>query len=373
MKIGIVTEYFYPTLGGVTENIHHFSLELLKRGHDFRIITGFRGEPGGIAQDVRERLIFVGRNIPVFFNGSCGRLTVGCNLSRRLDEIFKAQGFDLIHLHSPLFPTLPIIANMRADAPVVATFHTCTSGELLYYRIYRGKAVKHLSRMAGRIAVSGSCARENEKAFGAAGFDIIPNGVDVEWWSRPSEGAARGDEGKVNILFLGRPDKRNGLDTLIAAFAKVHRLRPMAHLTVVGDGPLSFHFRRMVPADARGAVSFEGAAMDARPSFAARADIFCFTPSIASFGVTILEGMSAGRAIIASDIEPFRDLVSHGESALLVKPGDTAALSAAIVKLVDDRALRERLGARAREAAWRYDWKHVAEVQIEYYKEILRG
>lgn len=370
MKIGIVTEYFYPTLGGITENIYHFSKELLRLGHDFRIITGAGNEPGEIDPEVRRRMLFVGRSIPVFFNGSCGRATVGTGLTRKMRELFARERFDIIHAHSPIFPTLPMIANLQADAPVVGTFHTCTGRDLIYYRAYRRQAQNLIDRMAGRIAVSECCARENNSFF-KGHFDVIPNGVDVCWWSDETRKMERFDDGTVNVLFLGRPDSRNGLDTLIRAFAHVHRARPATRLIVVGDGPLRFHFERQVPDEVRKAVFFEGAAQDLRPGYLATADIFCFLPSIASFGVTILEGMSAGKAMIASDIEAFRDLVKHDESALLCPPGDEDALFAAILRLVDDAPLRARLGLSARARVGRYDWPRVAAQHIEYYNRIL--
>lgn len=179
MKIGIVTEYFYPTLGGVTENIYHFSKELLARGHDFRIITGGGGEVG-CEPDIEGRIISIGRSVPVFYNGSCGRVTMGFGLTRRIKEVLAAEQFDLLHLHSPLFPTLPLIANMHSTVPVVATFHTCMSDHS-YYKLYKKRCKDLLGRMAGRIAVSECCAMEHESLFGYD-FDVIPNGVDVDWW-----------------------------------------------------------------------------------------------------------------------------------------------------------------------------------------------
>lgn len=369
MKIGIVTEYFYPTLGGITENVYHFSQELLRLGHDFRIITGFRGEPEGLPPEIRQRMIFLGRSIPVFFNGSCGRLTFGRSLARRMGEILRSERFDITHVHSPLFPILPIVANSQATSPVIGTFHTCMNNRI-YYRLYNRPAQALISHMAGRIAVSKCCAEENQRFFDAD-FQVIPNGVDVGWWSNSTSVIDRFDDGKINILFLGRPDTRNGLDTLIESFSTVHRQMPKARLIIVGDGPLSFYFRGLVPSDLHDSVVFEGAANERRRDYLASAHIFCFTPTIASFGITILEGMSAKKAIVASDIEAFRALLRDGESALLVPPKDANALAGAILRLAADAALRNKLATRAFADVPQYDWHRVANLHLEYYHRVL--
>ncbi|MFH1829202.1 MAG: glycosyltransferase, partial [Pseudomonadota bacterium] len=255
MKIGIVTEYFYPTLGGITENVYHFSKELVRQGHDFRIITGNAGKVG-CEPEITDRIITIGRSVPVFFNGSCGRVTMGFGLTRRMKEALAAEQFDLLHLHSPLFPTLPLLANIHATVPVVATFHTCMSDDL-YYRVYKHGCKTQLNRMAGRIAVSECCATENQSQFDVE-FDVIPNGVDVDWWVEDAKKIDKFDDGKFNILFLGRPDTRNGLDTLIAAFVKTHKHYPNTRLIIVGDGPLRFYFETLVPREINDAVVFEG-------------------------------------------------------------------------------------------------------------------
>ncbi len=370
MKIGIVTEYFYPTLGGITENVYHFSKELLRLGHDFKIITGRSSEKPKIEQAILDRMICVGRSTPVFFNSSCGRVTFGAGLTRRVNEVIEEERFDIMHLHSPLFPTLPIIANIRSRAPIVGTFHTVLGGtDDIFYKLYKRRCLALLDRIDGRAAVSECCAAELTRYF-RRDFDVIPNGVDVEWWTkgRPIE---KFSDGKFNILFMGRPDTRNGLDVLIRAFARVHRRNKETRLIVVGDGPLAFYFHGIVPHDVRDAIVFEGATHDKRPDYLASAHAFCFTPSIASFGITILEGMSAGRAMIASDIEAFKALLTHGESALLVQPGDESALEEALERLIGDEKLRESLGATAALRVERFDWKRVAKMQLEYYKKIL--
>lgn len=370
MKIGIVTEYFYPTLGGITENIAHFSRELLRHGHDFRIITG-RDKLARYPQECEGRIIPIGRSVPVFYNGSCARVTMGFGLTRKMKEVLAAEQFDLIHVHSPIFPTLPLIAIMQSTVPVVGTFHTVLGGhDDIYYKLYKGRCTRMLDGMAGRIAVSECCARELEDYFDRS-FDVIPNGVDVDWWVEGAKKIKAFDDGTFNVVFLGRPDTRNGLATLIHAFTSIHRRFPKTRLIIVGDGPLRFYFERLVAEDVAQAIVFEGAANEKRPDYLATADAFVFAPDIASFGITILEGMSAGKAMIASDIEAFRALVTDGESALLIPPGDEGALASALERLIGDETLREDLGATAALRVSRYDWKRVAEMQIEYYKNIV--
>jgi phosphatidylinositol alpha-mannosyltransferase len=370
MKIGIVTEYFFPTIGGITENVYHSSREFLRLGHDMRIITG-RGEGEiDVEDEIKRRLIFIGKSTPTFFNGSCGRVTRGRGLTRRMKEVLAAERFDIIHLHSPLYPTLPFIANMQANAPLCATYHTCTDNTYLY-RYFNGTIKSFYERISGHIAVSRCCAEDNRRFFDID-FDIIPNGVDVEWWTGGKR-QGKFDDGKINIIFMGRPDERNGLETLISAFIKLYRRRRDIRLIVVGDGPLLFYFKGLLPSDMREAVSFEGPANTARRDYLASADIMCFTPDIASFGITILEGMSAGKAMIASDIEAFRDLVTDGESAVLIKPGYVDRMAEALERLIDDTDLRQTLGATAAKRVVNYDWKRIANIQLDYYRKVLQN
>ncbi len=368
MKVGIVTEYFYPTLGGITENVFHMASKLIAQGVDVRIITGKKGGQPCPDKEIASRVINIGHSVPTFFNGSCGVVTVGFGLSRKMRNMLAVENFDLLHLHSPIFPTLPPIANMRFDGPMAATYHTCTNNTLLY-RFFKPHIQRLIDRIDLNIAVSNLCAEENRRFFDAD-FKVIPNGVDVEWWACGKK-IPKFDDGKINVVFLGRPDERNGLDKLITAFARLRRKMKNIRLIVVGDGPLAFFFQNLVPNDVREDVFFEGPSVDRRRDYLKTAHIMCFCPSIASFGITILEGMSAGKALIASDIGPFRELVTNEESALLVDPGDVHAIESAIQRLALSEELREKLGATASERVLHYDWNRVVKLQMEMYKSII--
>ena len=140
MRIGIVTEYYYPTLGGIQEHVHHFARQARRAGHDVRILTpevrdrlasvadGVASAPrrGVSTNDLDEarQVIRIGVSVPVLSGGSIARVSIGADLSARMREIIRAERFDVVHVHSPLMPTLPLLALRSSDALNVGTFHS---------------------------------------------------------------------------------------------------------------------------------------------------------------------------------------------------------------------------------------------------------
>ena len=131
MKIGIVTEYYYPYLGGIAEHVHHTWRQFTSLGHDVAIITqqmrhlrycAGRSDDAGWAPE--DAIIRIGDSHPFYFNSGFVRFTSPIGLARRLREVFEAERFDVVHVHAPLVPTLPMAALKTADCPVVGTCHT---------------------------------------------------------------------------------------------------------------------------------------------------------------------------------------------------------------------------------------------------------
>jgi len=371
MKVGIITEYFFPTIGGIVENIYHMSREFLAIGHDLRIITSHKGPLPDIDPDIKKRIIYIGKTMPTFFNGTSGPVSIGIGLKKRVLRVLKDENFDILHLHSPLFPTLPLVFNAQATVPMVATYHTCTE-TTTYYRIMKKQLQALINRISGNVAVSDVCADDNKRFFNID-FDVIPNGVDTKWWKNSTNKIKEFDDGKINILFLGRPDKRNGLGTLIPAFAKLHKKLSNTRLIIVGEGFLLPYFKGLVTDDIRNDVIFEKTALEKRRDYMASSHIMCFLPEIASFGITVLEGMSAEISMVLSDIGPFRQLVKNGESALLVHPNDIDATANALERLAADENLRRRLASKAASSVAPYDWKIIANIYLQYFQSIIDG
>ena len=136
MKIGIVTEYYYPLLGGITENVHNTMIRLIEMGHEVKVITSNCSRCRPITVDshslYRQNLIRMGHSVPIYSNGSFAHLTLGIGLRADLHKILEREKFDLLHIHSPLVPTLPLIALFEATGCVVGTFHTYFGRNLVY-------------------------------------------------------------------------------------------------------------------------------------------------------------------------------------------------------------------------------------------------
>src|SRR5881628_1068215 len=311
MRISLIAEDYYPQLGGVPEHVHHLALQLNAWGHDTTVITSRMRGAHSDAPFVRR----VGTSLVVYANGGVSRITLGWRLGRRLEELFRAGRYDLVHLQGGLVPTFGLVAPAaawRAGIPVVATFHSWFPRSV-GYRVFRRPLQRVLDRHAARIAVSVPVVTALSRYFRAA-FEIIPNGVDVEFFRpngrRPTDALERGPR----LLFLGRLEPRNGLDTVLAALPRILARYPRARLTVVGDGP----WRRAYERKARPlgeAVRFAGRVVAERPDYYGSADLHLCPTTRSSFGVTLIEAMACATPIIVSDVTGYRELVDGGAEA----------------------------------------------------------
>jgi phosphatidyl-myo-inositol alpha-mannosyltransferase len=362
VRIALVTEYYYPHLGGVCEHVHFFAQEARRLGHHVDIITsripGTQNEPN---------VIRLGRSMPWYINGSQSRITVGRTLRRDMRRTLRLGRYDIVHVHSPLTPVLPLLAIAEADVPVVGTFHTYFDYSI-GYRTFRRAFQHRLDKLSAAIAVSQSTIVALERYFDAD-WRIIPNGVNTDLFKPdvPRPAVIRSDV--PAILFLGRFDPRNGLSTLIEAFKRVKGRGRRAQLVVVGDGPLRNHYYRQAGRDPD--ITFVGAVLNGRPSYYAHSAIYACPTTKASFGITLLESMACQTPIVCSDILGFRDVVMHGREALMVPREDRDALANGLVHLLDDEGLRARLGATGRARALEYDWQRVTASILDVYQEVM--
>src|SRR2546426_5716564 len=239
MRIALVAEDYYPQLGGVPEHVHNLALQVNSWGHPTTVVTSHMGDHPD-AEFVRR----VGTSRVIYSNGGVSRVTTGWRLRRRLEQLFRAGRYDLVHVHGGLAPTLGLVAPFaawRAGIPVVATFHSWFARSL-GCRVFRGPFQKILDRHAATIAVSQPVVEANARYFDAD-WEIIPNGVDTSFFKPNGRRSTDALTDRPRLLFLGRIEPRNGLGTLLDAMPHILARYPRALLTVAGDGPWRGYYR----------------------------------------------------------------------------------------------------------------------------------
>lgn len=366
MKIALVSPYDYPYPGGVTNHVHHLYREFVAAGHEVRIMA-----PSSNRNLEREEVdvyrIGNVRRVPA--NGSIARITLSFRLARRVREVLAAESFDVVHAHEPLMPSLPPTVLRYSTALNVGTFHAYRGS---YYGYFYGRPVlrKAFCSLDGRIAVSRP-AKLFVRQYFMAPYKIIPNGVQIDRFRRESvQPLPEFSDGRPNILFVGRPEKRKGVGFLLRAYPHVKAAFPDARFIIVGagdweDSPYRAYIERHKLRDIviAGRVSEEDL-----PRYHRSSHVFC-SPAVdgESFGIVLLEAMAAGLPIVASNIAGYSQVMTDGREGLLVPPRDPVGVADGICSVLQDRKMAAALGAAGVETAQRYAWSRVAEQVLEFY------
>jgi phosphatidylinositol alpha-mannosyltransferase len=280
----------------------------------------------------------------------------------RMRRIWERERFDLVHVHEPLAPVLSPYALASAPCPIVVTCHS--AGERLgWYPLggfFWGVLTKRIDH---RIAVSESARRAAEPHIGGP-FEIIPNGIDL-----PPEADPGGRNG--NVVFIGRNEPRKGLPVLLRAWPRVHA-RTGARLRLIGADPLSVRWLARRQGFSLDGIDLLGGVHDDELTAELQAASLLVAPSLGgeSFGMVLTRAFSCAMPVVASDIEGYAAVADHGETGILVPPGDPAALERALVELLEDEDRRLALGAAARKAAEPYSWDRIGAQLVGIYERL---
>ena len=369
MKVALVSPYDYAYPGGVTAHISYLEKNLTQLGHQVKIIAPSSQPEEALACP---NVIAVGKPVSIPANGSIARITISLRLSSKVKAILEGERFDIIHLHEPLVPALPITVLRFSNSVNVGTFHSYHHKNRFYF--YSRRILKRWFRkLDGKIAVSRP-AMELASRYFPGYYNIIPNGIDVSRFSRELPPLREYQDDKLNIVFIGRLEKRKGLKYLLRAYAQIKGVLPNSRLLVVGaDGGLKDGYEKWVRKADLQDVVFVGYVSDEElPRYYQAAHVFC-APNTGqeSFGIVLLEAMAAGKPIVASNIEGFASVLADGEEGILVPPKDEHALGVTLARLLKDEHLRKRMGETGRAKAEEYDWSRVARRVEAYYNRLL--
>ena len=369
MKVALVSPYDFAYPGGVTAHIDQLAQQFNRQGHEAWIIAP-SSKPGNSFEF--DRFVRLGVPVPIPAGGSVARLSLSPWLLKSVRGLLGREKFDVIHLHEPLTPLLPWLVLHCSKSVNIGTFHAYHERSKFYP--LASKPLRHwFNRLHGRIAVSPMAQGFIQKHFDGE-FALIPNGINLEGFGSDVEPITKYKDGKINILFVGRMEKRKGLKYLIMAYSRLKWQFPDIRLIVVGPGTPDKDCYRILGEHSLQDVEFVGGvSQDDLARYYKTADIFC-SPATGkeSFGIVLLEAMASGTPIVASRLDGYATVMEDGMHGLMVPPKDDQALAAALRHMIQDPQMRAAMGAFGERRAYEFRWEHVAKQVMDYYETVQR-
>jgi glycosyltransferase involved in cell wall biosynthesis len=404
MRILLLAQFFPPDIGGEERHVLNLANTLAGRGHQVAVATQRMADVPDretLASGVRVyRFATAATRLPALYSTSRTHhppLPDPLGV-RALARIARLERPHVVHAHNWIANSAVALRRSAAAGPrfgLVLTLHdfshVCATKRLMrlgapcegpavarclpcataqygaavgpltaaattLMRPWKNRAIDHI------VCVSNAVASGNHIRPGP-GTSVIPNFVPDEIFLDRAGDAAGSRDADVRpgwpaedfLLFVGELSRDKGLPTLLAAYESLGRERP----------PLLLIGRRTpdTPARLPGGAELRAEWPHEHVMAAFRRCLFAVLPSICTDAcpTTVLEAMASGRPVVATTTGGIVDMITNGESGLLVPPGDEARLADAMTRLLTDADLRLRLGSQARERARRFTASVVAE------------
>ncbi|MCD6509402.1 MAG: glycosyltransferase family 4 protein [Thermoprotei archaeon] len=382
MRIAVVTETFYPFIGGSSKRYLEVFSRIVEMGYSVHVYT-VRLKPSWPEEETIRGIRVSRLALPWRgFITSDGFRSVWDVLKFTTEiilELMNDGDYDVIEAnHCPIIPTWGSkLISLAKKVPLSVTFHEVWHSHWYYYVPYRilapmgiilEKTLKHVPDVA--VAVSRMTGERLNRYLGI-GWDrirIISNGVDLELYNGTNV-----DKDRYKIVYVGRllPHKR--VEMLLQAFKIVKEKVPEAKLEIIGDGPLRPKLERYSRTLNLRDVVFTGAIDDEKLAVSLKAAGIYVLPSMREGqSITTLEAMAAGTPQIVTDFvsNAAVELVKESGSGIVVRssPRD---LAEAIMKLMSSDELWTRLRDNGLRYVVNFTWERAAKEHLDVYQELI--
>jgi len=240
----------------------------------------------------------------------------------------------------------------------------------------RNPALRYIAGAAYRkakVCIGSSRAVEEEfKKMGVKKITVISNGVDLDKFSHVGGSTPHIKDDEFSILSVGRQEKVKGHKYLIEAFSEIKKEIPEAKLVLVGDGSERGHLEKQADGlGIRGSIEFAGEILhDELPRWYHRADVFVMPSLSEGFGITAIEAMASGVAIVATRAGSLPEIIRDGEAGILVERNNAEQIYSAVLRIYRDEALKLRLAENGKREAQKFDWRNSAQKIYEVYYQL---
>jgi glycosyltransferase involved in cell wall biosynthesis len=396
VSVCMFSNLFPPVVSGSSTQSASLARELVRRGHRVAVITAHvdrdtppREQIDGV--DVHRLPCLRMPKLPVALNFPWLSYTFTPRNLGRIREILHRFRPDVLHLHNHMFDLAlaAIWAKRTFRLPLVLTMHTIVRHAKAFYNLLLAPGDRILLRcLVARHADTLLCPDVNMQAYVRQAFPtsrsvVVPYGINIPGPGDPAVikrlRAKHNLAGRRVILSLGHVHEVRNRKDLIRALPVVRKAVPEAVVVIVGAEVTDTPRRLARQLGVSDAVIFNGPApYDEIPSWLALADIEAHlfyqeeTAETTSLGIASQEAMAAGKAVIsaanADSLGPGR--LRHGENVFLVPLHQPEKMGAAIIQLLRDGALRERVGrAAATLIRENFSWDRVRQQTLEAYRQ----
>ena len=374
MRIAMVGDEFYPAMGGAPSYTMGLGKALAKLGAEPIVLThSHRGYP--------EEEEFGGLKVKRLKGFVPSRLdrAISAGLVKRLHELIKFGGFDVVHgqdIYSPMALQSVYSARKRGMGSILTchSIHETTGPWKLAYQ----PLVFTINRADRVIAVSNATGRFC-RALGVSNLKIVVvhNGIDLPKLKSIANRAsvrARLEIGLEPLIITAiRLVKRKGPENLVTAFSKVLRVMPDAKLAIAGKGPEYTNLRIVIKKlGIENSVFMLGFLPHEQVlELMAAADVFVLPSMIEACPFALLEAMAVGVPTICTRAGGTSEIVENGVNGLMVPPANDDALADAILNVLNDRELAKRLGTKgAATVRKKFTWERTAKQTLAVYEAV---
>ncbi len=376
MKICMILSTPFPPKEGIGYYTYNLSRKLIENGHQVIVLT--RGPWKKTQRDIFDQIeVIKVPFIPIY--------PIYLHLHKIfIQKIFKSleSELDIVHIHSPLPPPI------KTANPVILTIHTPMLSDNNYIKIKSAYSLltkisarfisfplelKHIKSSKIITTVSESVAQElKEYGLNSDEIYILSNGVDEKIFY-PNKREFKNN--KINILYAGRIDREKGVFDLIECAKSICNQRSDVSFIIAGYGrDINKMKQKIKKIRLEEKFKFLGQIKKNQMiKLYQNSSLFILPSYHEGLPTVLLEAMSCGLPIIATDVRGNRELISDGENGLLIPPNDPKKMAETIINLLEDEKLIERLGKNARKTIIEnYTWDKVYNNFLKCYESVAK-
>ncbi|WP_338788881.1 glycosyltransferase family 1 protein [Metabacillus sp. FJAT-53654] len=371
MRIAIFTDTFAPDVNGVARTLKRFTDHLESNGYEYRVFA-----PISTNENLFSSHIHRFASLPFFLYPEC-RLALPNMLQVKAElQRFKP---DLIHVATPFNIGLcGLHYAKKLNIPIVGSYHTDFDQYLQYYDLqflskFLWKYMHWFHKPLRKIFVPSNETMEQLKRKGFSNIRIWGRGVDCSLF-HPNYSNQRireqyGIKEKYILSYVGRLAPEKDIETLMKICLHLpEEIRNQIHWIIVGDGPSKEEMVKAAPENMTFAGFLNGESL---AEIYANSDLFIFPSPTETFGNVVLEALATGTPVIGANSGGVKNIINQEVTGYLCEPKNVEQFNQAIIHLLENHALRQKMGETARKYALSQTWDQIFDGLLKEYEESL--